>query len=264
MKRFFWYPIAVSLLMAPVALAATAEQRFAEAQATFDAAQKQLAGPAGDTVEVRRAFHDAAAAFAEIAGEGVASVNLYINTGNAYHFAGDNARALLWYLRAEKLSNTAATRAGLASLRRACNAEQRPPERTSIGRVLMFWHYDFSRRTKQILALTFYPAGCLLMLIGLLTRRRRVWIRLGVALMVLGGTLGVSDLTTAWSPAKPWGVIVESTEGRAGNGAGYSVVVPAIVPGQELRILESRENWTSVELPSGPQCWVPADSCEPV
>ncbi|HPD28364.1 MAG TPA: hypothetical protein PLL20_00100 [Phycisphaerae bacterium] len=242
---------------------ASAEERFAEAQALFEAAQKRLAEEKSDPVEARRMFHEAAGRFAGIAAEGVASVNLCVNTGNAYHFAGDNARALLWYLRAEKLANTPEVRSGLATLRRIINAEPRPPERTSIGRVLMFWHYDLSRRTKQVLMLATYPIGCGLLLAGLMSRRR-VLLRLAVTFMLMGGVVGVSDLMTAMIPPAPWAVVVEPGEGRSGNGSAYSVIVPSVRMGQEVRIIERRPDWVRVEMPSGVRCWLPAETCEAV
>ena len=208
-------------------------------------------------------FHEAAGRFAAIAADGAASVNLCVNAGNAYHFAGDNARGLLWYLRAERLGNTPEVRAGLATLRRACNGEPRPPDRTSIGRVLMFWHYDLSRRTKQVFMLATYPLGCALLLAGLMSRRRAL-IRLAVAFMVLGGAMGFSDVVTAAAPPAPWAVVLEAAQGRSGNGPAYSVVAPSIPAGQEVRMIEVRSDWVEIEMPSGLRCWLPAESCEPV
>ncbi len=240
---------------------ASAEERFAEAQSLFESAQKQLAAEQGDSIEARRMFHEAARRFAAIAADGTTSVNLCVNAGNAYHFAGDSARGLLWYLRAEKLANTPEVRAGLATLRRACNAEPRPPERTSIGRVLMFWHYDLSRRTKQVLLLATYPIGCAFLLAGLMSRRR-VLIRLAVAFLTVGGAMGVSDVVTAVAPPAPWAVVLEPAQGRSGNGSAYSVVAPSISAGQEVRMIEMRSDWVEIEMPSGLRCWVAAESCE--
>jgi hypothetical protein len=261
-----WLLTLFALLVATVALCAegaSVDERFAEAQSVFEAAQKRLAADKGDSVEAKRLFHDAAVRFAAIAADGVTSVNLCVNAGNACHFAGDNPRALLWYLRAEKVANTPEVRAGLATLRRLCNAEQRPPERMSIGRVLMFWHYDLARRTKQVIMLATYPAGCLLLLTGLMVRRR-VLTRVAVALLVLGGVMGVSDVVTAVAPPAPWAVVLEPAQGRSGNGPAYSVVAPSIAAGQEVRVIETRPDWVQVEMPSGLRCWLPAESCEPV
>lgn len=242
---------------------ASAEERFAEAQALFETAQKQIAADQGDSIEARRLLREAAEQFAAIAADGVNSVNVCVNTGNAFHFAGDNPRALLWYLRAERIANTPEVRAGLATLRRLCNAEQRPPERMSIGRVLMFWHYDLSAWTKQVLLLAAYPAGCALLLAGLMTHRRALT-RLAVALIVIGGIMGVSNAATAIWPPAPWAVVVAASEGRSGDGPAYSVVAPSIVAGQEVRVIETRPDWVQVEMPSGQRCWLPAEDCCPV
>ena len=242
---------------------ASAEERFAEAQALFETAQKQLASDKGDSIEARRLFREAAGKFAAIADDGVSSVNLCVNTGNAYHFAGDNPRALLWYLRAEKLANTPEVRAGLATLRRMCNAEQRPPERTSIGRVLMFWHYDLSPWAKQVFLLAVYPIGCVLLFAGLMARRRALT-RLAVALIVLGGVMGVSEVVNAIAPPAQWAVVLSPSQGRSGDAPTYSIVAPAVAAGQEARIIETRPAWVQIEMPSGLRCWLPAEDCERV
>lgn len=258
-----------SLVFTTAALAATAdsasvERRFAEAQAVFDAAQAKIPASGGDTLDARRSFRDAAERFAALARDGVASVNLYVNTGNAYHFAGDDPRALLWYLRAASLANTAETRTGLATLRHACRAEVWPPPHQTIGRVLMSWHYDLGRRPKQLILLALYPVGAALIVISIFARRRRTWLRTGLALMIVGGLMGVSDVVAASAHHDDWAVVLESAKGLSGDGQMYSTVVEAIAPGQEVRLLESRPAWRQIELPSGTRCWVQAAQCEPV
>ena len=248
----------------PVAPGGSVEERFAEAQAIFDAAKGSLAEPDGDGVEARKQFYDAAGRFADLAGEGVPSVNLYVNTGNAFHFAGDDARALLWYLRANRLSNMPETRNGVVALRNACNAEPWPHELGSVGRALMFWHYDLSQPLKQWILLGTYPLGSVMLLAALFVRRRAGWIRLGLALMVVGATIGISDLVTTVAGDGEWAVVLESGKGHAGDGEGYSTVVDRISAGQEVRIIDSRKEWVHVQLPSGARCWLRAGTCERV
>jgi len=240
------------------------EQRFAEAQRRFEAAQAKRGEAGGDALAARRAFREAGEQFAALAREGVSSANLCVNAGNAYHFAGDEPRALLWYLRAAGLANTPEIRGGLATLRRVCKAELWPPPRASIGRVLMFWHYDLGRRVKQWILLTLYPAGCAAAVAGLFARRRGRWLKAGAALMIVGGIMGVSDAVAATRGGEEWAVVLEPASGLSGDGQMYSVVVDSIVAGQEVRLVESRREWMQVELPAGTRCWVPADRCEAV
>ena len=244
-----------------VACAASPEQRFAEAQALFDDAQSKLSESGADSVEARRQFYESATRFAALAEDGVASVNLYVNTGNAYHFAGDNPRALLWYLRAERLGTRPG---GLATLRRIGKADLWPPEHTSIGRVLMSWHYDLSRRARQMILLVLYPIGCVMVIVSLFVRRRSLLVRLGIALIVMGSVIGISDVTSALGPGDRWAVVLEPAKGYAGDGEGYSVVVDSIIPGQEVKVLESRRQWVQVELPAHARCWLRAGVCEEV
>jgi hypothetical protein len=255
---------AALLLSGPAALGGSPEERFAEAQSLFDAAKTELAQADSDNTTARKKFYDAASRFADLARDGIRSVNLYVNTGNAFHFSRDNARALLWYLRAHRLSNTAETRNGLVALRNACNAEPWPHESGSIGRVLMFWHYDVRQSLKLWILIATYPLGCLMIIVALFVSRRSAWIRLGLALMVVGATLGISDVVATANGDGHWAIVLEDGTGYAGDSESYSTVVDRISPGQEVKIIETREEWVQVALPSGVTCWLRADVCEGV
>jgi hypothetical protein len=259
-------PCCAALLFLPPPAGAdpSIQERFAEAQSIFDSAKGALTKTDSDIITARRQFYDAATRFADLAREGVSSVNLYVNTGNAFHFAGDDARALLWYLRANRLSNTSETRNGLIALRNACNAEPWPHDPGSIWRALMFWHYDLTQPLKHWILLATYPLGSVMLLIAVFVRRRTLWIRLGIALMVVGAAMGVSDLVARATGNGQWAVVLADGKGYAGDGEGYSVVVEHVAPGQEVKIIESREKWVHAELPTGTRCWLPADICEEV
>jgi len=254
----------VCLLPRAAVAASSPEQRFAEAQAIFAAAKQMMEKAGSDSVDARRGFHEAAMRFAAIARDGVTSANLCVNAGNAYHFAGDEPRALLWYLRALRVANTPEVRNGVATLRRVCGADLWPAEAGSIGRVLMAWHYDVSRPTRQRVLLATYPLGCVLVIASRFVRRRPLWLRLGLVLMCVGATMGVSDMVTALSPPERWAVIVESGKGYAGDGEGYSVIMEGLKSGQEVKLIERRPEWVRVVLPGGAPCWVRAGNCEEV
>jgi hypothetical protein len=256
--------IATAQATLPAGGPAALERQFGEAQARFEAAQAKFAAQSGEPLEARRMFREAGDHFAEIAKAGLACANLYVNTGNAYHFAGDEPRALLWYLRASQLANTPEIRSGLATLRRVCRVEAWPPAKPSIGRVLMFWHYDLGRRAKQILMLMLYPIGCGLVIASLFARRSKRWLRSGLVLAILGGLMGASDAVATVAGAEEWAVVLAKGKGYAGDGPMYSVLVDEIAAGQEVRLVEARRDWMHVELPSGGRCWVSADVCEPV
>jgi hypothetical protein len=240
------------------------DRAFADAQAMFESAKAVAAREGSDSLEARRQFREAAEHFARLADRGVASPQLYVNAGNAYHFAGDDARAVLWYLRAMDLANTPDIRSGVASLRRATRTDPWPAERASIWRVLLSWHYDLSRPTKQMLFLLLYLLGCGFIVIGLV--RKRPWLawKVGLSLMVLGAVLGVSDIVAASFTPDQRAVVVDRAPGRTGDGENYSIVTDAIRPGQEVRIVERRPEWSRVELPSGNRVWMQADAVEPV
>jgi hypothetical protein len=261
-----YWVLAGAVMMAPI----TALGQPQDAPPLFDAAQAQFEEAMerhrrrADDLDTRQTFYEAASAFADIYEQGVRSANVCVNAGNGFYFAGDQARALLWYLRAEQLANRPKIRSGVAALRRLCNAQRWPAEQGSIGRVLMFWHYDLKRATKQLWLLLLFPPGAVLIAISLYVTRRRVLRRVGMALMIVGGTLGVSDLVaTAW-PEPPAAVILSDTVGRTGNGRGYSVNIPRLPAGQEIKLLEHRNDWLHVKLPDQSTCWIPATTAEKV
>lgn len=241
------------------------EARFAAAQQVFDAARKLADTGTDDDVDVRKRYLEAAHQFSALAADGARSVNLFVNTANAYTFAGDPARGLLWYLRARKIANTAETRRGIATLRRIGKTDPELQPRGTIGRVLMFWHYDLQRSTKQRVFFSLFPPGCGLLLVAVLAARaRRTLLRVGFVLALLGAGIGASDLVSGLYPPPARAVVVRVQPGRAGNGESYSVLVPEVRAGQEVRIIEAREAWVHIALPSGPSCWLPAAAVEKV
>jgi hypothetical protein len=258
-------PVMLAAVCLPaLAAAESPEARFADAQRAFETA-RQRAETHPDDVETRQAFFTAARAFAALAEDGVRSRNLYINAGNAYHFAGNPERALLWYLRANRLRSTSQTRGAIARLRRVCGVALWPESRGSVGRALMFWHYDVRSTTKQRIFLLLFPLGCVLLGVPMFVARgRRGLFRVGWVLVLAGATMGVSDLVMTTFPPPGRAVVVDMTPGRSGDGTSYSIVVDDMVAGQEVEIIEARGAWTEVALPSGVSCWFPTRALEEI
>lgn len=258
------------LLCVALTGASLARGQSPEAQASFDAAQQRFAQAMerrrqqDDALATRQAFYESATEFATLYEDGARSANVCVNAGNGFYLAGDTARALLWYLRAEQLANRPEIRSGVAALRRVCGGQHWPAQQGSIGRVLMFWHFDLARTTKQMYLLILFPLGTALVIVSLFVRRRRVLVRLGIGLMLIGGTLGVSDLVATARPEPPPAVVLSDTVGRTGNGQGYSVSVHHLTAGQEVRLLEQRDDWLRVQLPDQSTCWIPAATAERV
>ena len=265
MKRHLWLTLGLAVWASALdASAATPEVRFDQAQRQFEHAQALLEQDETTSLEARQAFHTAAEQFAALARDGVRNVNLYVNTGNALHFAGDDGRALLWYLRATELANTQEVRDGLVFLRRRCGTVARPGETGSVRRLLLVWHYDLPGSIKQWIVLAFFPAGCLLLLIALFTTRRQVLLRVGIGMIGIGLVMGLSDVVATVSPGETWGVVVEATPGHAGDADSYSIVTERIAPGQEVRILERRSDWLHIATPDETRCWIAVEACEPI
>jgi hypothetical protein len=241
-----------------------AQKKFEQAQLIFDSTMDRLQNEESASVTTRRQFYDAARLFADLAQQlanrGEYSPNLFVNAGNAFYFAGDKPQALLWYLRAEAFKKTPEIRRAVAALRRDCKAEPWPHNRGSIGRALLFWHYDLGQALKQHLFIVLYLTGCVCLLACFVVQRRRVWLRAGLTLMIAGAALGVSDVVLTTHANHTRGVVLENTPGYAGDGEAYSVVVDSIIPGQEVHVIEDREDWQRVRLPDDSTCWIPAEA----
>lgn len=240
---------------------AAAEARFERAQALFVEAKQLQSASDTDPLAARQRFRRAAEAFASLADDGVVTANVCVNAGNAYHFAGDQPRALLWYLRAAELENSDEIRNAVTTLRRSCGGELRAPTKGSIRLALLSWHYGPGARTKQLILLASYPLGCALVLVSVWRAKRPGVMKTGMALMAIGLVFGGSYLVGECVPRQTWGVVLEPTSGRSGDGRNYSLVRDRIVAGQEVTIIERRGDWTRIQLPSGLSCWLESELC---
>ena len=117
---------------------------------------------------------------------GVRNAKLYYNLANAYLLKEDLGRAILNYRRAAKLDR--------ADLNIQKNLDLRPqpaggpdrdqhPKNVCSG-TLFFWHYDFSLRTKFLLASVFFAILCVVLTL-------MVWRGRGSATIVTAALSGV-------------------------------------------------------------------------
>lgn len=258
----------VTLLAAPAAQAnLTPEDAYRlanEAQLAFRQGNELVRS---DPDAARDQYDQAILRYRKIAEEGgIANQYLYYNLGNAYLLKGDLCRAIVNYRRAEKSGGTYADLGTNLSFARAKRLDQIPIQAEKrVLHTLFFWHYDFSLRTRFVLACIFWAAAWLTALLWLWGRRFRfarwfVVAAAGIALCLAGSVL----VDSYRSYKNPQGVIVaESVVARQGDGENYAESFKQpLHAGTEFDLLEQRSGWLRIRLSDDTQTWIPSQSAE--
>ncbi len=197
---------------------------------------------------------------------GIRNAKLYYNLANAYFLTNDLGRAILNYRRAEQLDRSDVNvRNNLAFARSqridkvAVKAEKRMLE------TLFFWHYDFSLRTKFLLACLFFAVGCVTATAMLWLGRGAATTTIAVLSVILFSCLLVSIAVEAHRRGRTIHGVVTASEivARQGDGPSYppSFKDP-LHAGTEFVLVEQRPGWFHIELSDGSDAWVPADTAD--
>lgn len=229
-----------------------------EANTTF----QQANAAAGNPDRAAELYGKAILLYEKIADQGgIRNAKLYYNLGNAYFLTSDIGRAILNYRRAEQLDRGDVNlRNNLAFARSqridkvAVKAEKRVLE------TLFFWHYDFSLRTRFLLACLFFAIGC-----G--TATAIVWLGRGPAtttVVVLSVILFFCFLGSVTVEAHRRGRAVDGVVtapevvARQGDGPNYPPSFEApLHAGTEFTLVEQRPGWLHIELADGSKAWIP-------
>ena len=217
-------------------------------------------------------FSQAAQAYQQIADQGLADSALYFNMGNAYYKQGDFGRAILNYRLAEQLApRDADIEANLEMARaRVAGEEAAVEEAGFFDNIAGFGQEYLTLNELALLALGMWVLFVALVLIVQGTRkgslvRETVQVALVVsALLLTVSAVGLgSRLYLENSHAE--GVIV-ATEVSVTSGPGSQYVSEfTLNNGEEVEIVESRENWVRLALPDTElQGWVPVNAIEAV
>jgi hypothetical protein len=265
---------APSAAQAPAAGASTGPLEIAEqAQAAYD---RGIALRATDPTASVQAFRQSARDWQRVAETGASNGPLHFNLGNAYFQAGDTGRAIVHYLRAERLMPGSADLE--QNLRTARASVQHSFSRAGgallVESVARWWHL-VPLGAREALAWLAWAVFWSLLLAHLLAPRavggsafkdgaRKVVLAASALVWVMfGGTLVADRLLGS---LRPQGVLVEpNVQLRKGNGDGFDpAFAEALGPGVEFTILEERPGWWRIELPDGRTGWVKAGQGERV
>ncbi len=215
-------------------------------------------------------YVEAANAYQQLVGQGYTNVRLYYNLGNAYYKRGELGRALVNYLRAQRLSPRDADVKANLELARSQTIEQLDPTRaplfTRLSIATVPW-MTFNETALVIVATWYLSAISFAVLI--LTRKRRprkAIVSLVLAFLLMFGTASIFFGSRSYAVATgDRGVIVAKTaEFSSGPGTGYKRL-STLHEGAETRVLARRGSWAKIELfDAGRQGWVEASAIETV
>ncbi len=231
-----------------------------EANAAFQAAN---AAPNPDTA---KPLYDKAILLYEklIDQGGIHNAKLYYNLANAYLLKEDLGRAILNYRRAEQLDRSDLNirkNLAFARSRRADRVETSTQKRV-LG-TLFFWHYDFSLRTKLLLATLSFASLCGVSTLIVWRGRGSATLLAAVLSDVLWLAFTASTLIETKQAAATRSGVITAVEvvARQGDGPNYppSFKDP-LHAGLEFELREQRPGWLHIELSNGTDAWIPADA----
>ncbi len=214
----------------------------------------------------RGSFVEATQIYQQLADEGYGDSIVFYNLGNAYYKSGDLGRAILNYLRAERLAprdpdiqnNLQIARDGIVD----------PFERSEQSALAGSIRVPQLKLSLDELALIALGLWILFALMLLLLARRFSFRRLigyasvVVALLLLAGTVSLGSGLSSESEDRKVVVVAESVDVVGGPGVQYEAKF-TLHGGNEASLVETRGAWSRLRLAGGQlQGWVPADAVE--
>lgn len=215
-----------------------------------------------DPDRARQQWQDSLGEFLAVRNAGVRSAALEFNIGNTYARLGDIGRAVLHYRRAERIN----PRARSLQINLDQTRQQVTPRFTVAGGGVFSWVQRTTQWERVYLAGGTSIIGWIALAMGLRFRRTS-GISLGVAMIVIAlvsaSTVAIELRSAALEP--PVVVVIGDQVLRAGRGDGYDAVIKErLGAGVELRMIESRGDWSEVRLPNGIVGWLPDRAIERV
>jgi len=212
-------------------------------------------------------YEKAILSYEKIINEGkIENAGLYYNLGNAYLLKENIGKAILNYRHAQKLDSSDANIQKNLDFARSQRIDQITPKaRERIMETLFFWHYDFSLRTKFVLACLLFAAFCITLTVIVWFGRTAP----ALATTVITGILMLCFLASVVMETRErarlvCGVItVHDVVARQGDGQNYpeSFKDPLHI-GTEFDVLEHRLGWLHIRLSDDSDTWIPSNTAE--
>jgi hypothetical protein len=254
------------IFLAQAAFAAETREQLSgllnEANQTF-----RQANGTGDDAARNKLYEKAILGFEKIVTDGgVKNAGLYYNIANAYLLKGDIGKAIVNYRRGEKLDNADTNikkNLAFARSRRVDDVKIKTDQR--VLQTLFFWHYDFSIKTRFLLACVFFAGLCISITIAIWAGRNAPC----TTIAVIAGVLTICFLASVFIEAnmqanKICGVITAGeVVARQGDGQNYPTSFKdPLHAGTEFDVLEIRPGWLHIKLADSSDGWIPDNSAD--
>jgi tetratricopeptide (TPR) repeat protein len=222
-------------------------EQFEKAQVEFDKAK------------TKQDFLRVASMYDQIVRTGVHSGAVFYNQGNAYMRAGERGRAIACYRQAQRYW----PRDPLvdANLRSALQGQAKTSfSHRPLIEYILFWQDWFGYAAKFQASVTASFVALVFGIVGMIYVSP-IWKRLALATLVLSVAITLSA-TYDWYRFEylRHGVVVASEAiARKGNAASYEPAFTApLAEGTEFIVLEARNDWLRIKIPSAQVGWVRA------
>lgn len=262
--------ISVVLLVAAATAAAGETLSKEQIAAQFNQANdafRQANAITNDTDKANTLYEKSILGYEKIIDQGhIQNPKLYYNLANAYLLKNDLGRAILNYRRAEKLDKSnpdIEKNLAFARGRRIDKVEQKAE--TQVLQTLVFWHYDFSIKTKFIIALSGFAVLCLVLTASIWFGRRTFLTVIAAVSAVLLICFAFSLVLDGYNQATQPGGVIVSPQVTAYQGDGINYPVSFKEPlhaGTEFILLERRPGWLHIRLVNGSDGWVSQSDAE--
>lgn len=195
---------------------------------------------------------------------GIKNSKLYYNLANAYLLRDNVGKAILNYLRAQKLdSNNPDIKKNLAFARSRRIDQIQVGTEQKVLKTLFFWHYDFSFKSRLIALCVCISVLFIALTIWLWAGRKPVLTVVTVLSLILTVCFAGSVLVENYiQNTTARGVILDtSVIARQGDGANYpQSFKDPLHEATEFELIEKRPGWLHIRLVDGNSAWIPDSS----
>jgi len=205
---------------------------------------------------IQNEFRRVASMYQGLLDQGTESGAILYNQGNAWYRAGEPARAISSYRKAQRyLPNNPYLVANLKTVA----ISENPAERSTLWTALLFWQNSISYPLKFHLALAAAFLAFTAAMIALF-RREKVYVKLAI-LLTATACLAISSALYDWYrfDRMEYGVVLAAqTVVRKGNSPQYEAAFGEPIPGRtEFIVRDKRGQWILAEFTGGESGWVP-------
>ncbi|MGE4285970.1 MAG: hypothetical protein AB7F23_05100 [Phycisphaerae bacterium] len=240
--------------------AASGNELVVRAEAAFNQAVSET-----DSVKAQKLYLQSANLFESAVSNGFLNHKIFFNIGNCYYLSNDLGRAILNYRKAEALApRNAEIKRALATARSKRLDKIETSQEAKVVNVLLFWHKDFSLKTRFYIALASFGVLCCVLsaiIAGVKMPAKGFVISVVVFILLC---FGISARVGIMQRGIADGVIVaQETIARTGDGEVYKEAFEKpLHSGTEFTVVSVREDWLKARFAGGAEAWLRKKDCE--